>query len=243
MNLRSLFVSVALLLTLTACHADVTYRFDVHQNGTVTVTNRMVVDDQLYTMALSQSHNSDPFGTDASQRNGWDVTKTTDENSNHIVTMLKTMPLSDLKANAASVAMPGPGGKSLPFNMDALTTTPGLFTDRQSINTSIPALAPANAASASNPYAGAAGGMLASIVALHLVLGGPGRVVSTNGETLPDGAVRWTLGFQDPTRIQYTLETTDYLHVIIAVFVVLALLIVAAVVVMRRKSALPLAGR
>lgn len=226
---------------LAGCHADVTYKFDVHSNNTVTVTAREVIDDQLYGMALSQDTSGDPFGANAAQKAGWTVSRTVDEDGNHVMMMTRTMSLSDLAAKGTD-GMPKAAGKTLPFNPSSIVSKAGLFTDTESLNTTIPALMPkAPTSQASSDSWGSAGAamaaaMMSSIIGLHMELRTPGKVVATNGETTPDGFVRWNINLQGPTDIQYSVQTIDGAHVAIAVAVTILLVLLVIVGVRRKRT-------
>lgn len=68
-----MFLAVASVVALTGCHADITYKIDVHPNNTATVAMREVLDDQLYNIVVNQSQSSDPFNAAAARQNGWTV--------------------------------------------------------------------------------------------------------------------------------------------------------------------------
>jgi hypothetical protein len=97
---------------------------------------------------------------------------------------------------------------------------------------------PKTNADSSNPWASAGIAMVASMVGLHLEIKTPGKVVQTNGETTPDGYTRWDLNLQQPTEINYTVETLNYGHIAVAILLGLALLglIVALLLRGRRQS-------
>lgn len=222
---------------LAGCHADVTYKFDVHPNSTVTITGREVIDDQLYQMAMSQQGSSDPFGAEQDGRQGWTVTRATDEDGNHVITLVKTLSLNDFQSQGIGQLPKAPGGAgAVPFDPSSMQKTIGLFTDIQRLTTTIPALIPERAEDSSNPYASMGAAMAASMIGIHFELRTPGKVIATNGETTPDGFTRWNINLQSPTDIQYSVQTVDGAHVTIAV--VLGLLIVFALVLLalRRRS-------
>lgn len=231
MDLRFAMLLVVSVTFLTACHADVTFSFDVHGNGSALATTREVIDDQLYELASSQNTDGDPFGTERLQRQGWTVSRSSDDNGNHIITISK--PLSRSEFKYANDGMPALRGASLPFNSLELSRSPGLFVERDSLSATIPALLPWAQYVMNRPYAGLASAIASSFVALHLELRTPGKVLATNGETTPDGFVRWDLNLQAPTTIQYSVQRVDSGRIIAAV--IIALLILGAILMGARN--------
>lgn len=228
---------VAAGVLLTACHADIAYKFDVHSAKLVTVTVHESIDDQLYAMARSQSTNNDPFGMDAAQRAGWAISRTVDDEGNHVLDATKTLGVADLAALKYSGSpMPGPGGKSLDINPTRFTTTRGLFIDTHTMNVTVPPIMPPSQTDSSNPFAAEGTAVVASMIGLHLELRTPWTLVSTNGEKLPDGFVRWNLAFQSPTDLVYTVKTPDVPHIAVAIAAAVVLLVLVALVAMRSIS-------
>jgi hypothetical protein len=237
MNHPRFFVSATTTILLAGCHADITYRFDLRGDGTALVTTREVIDGQLYDLALSQNTNGDPFGADKMQQEGWTVTRVEDESGNHVITISKQLDRDELK-DAGSIT-PALRGTSLPFSPSEVSSSVGLFVERDSLSLTIPALLPlamqnGGSSYAGGPFAGAASAMLASMVSLHLDLRTPGKVLSTNGETMPDGFVRWDLNLQAPTTIEYSVQRIYSGRVTAAV--IIALLILGSILVVARNK-------
>jgi hypothetical protein len=215
---------VASGLFVTGCHADVTFRFDVRSNETALATTREIMDDQLYQLALSQNTDGDPFGMERLQREGWTVSRASDDNGNHIITISKILSRNDLENVGSATAL---RGGSLPVSSFELSRSPGLFVERDSLSATIPALLPFASSEISRPYASFASAMLGSVVALHLELRTPGKVMATNGETTPNGFVRWDLSMQSPTKVLYTVRVIHFGRILMAILIALAVLFLA----------------
>lgn len=240
-RVTSLFLLGAIAVLLAGCHADVTYKFDVHPNGTVTITGREVIDDQLYQLAASQQNSSDPFGVEQDTRQGWTVSRSTDENENHVITLTKTVSLSDFQSQGLQELPKAPGGaQNIPFDPTSMQKTVGLFTDTEQMTTTIPALMPRTAADSSNPWASMGASMAASVIGIHFELRTPGKVIASNGETTPDGFTRWNINLQSPTDIRYSVQTLDVPHIVVAIAVGLIILLAVVAVLLRRRSTTPL---
>jgi hypothetical protein len=223
---------------LSGCHADLTFKLDFHPNNTVTITAREVIDDQLYQLGRSQASSGDPFGAAAAAQNGWNVTRSTDENDNHVVMMTKDLTIDDFVKQGTN-ALPIASGKAIAFDASAFQQVSGLFKDTAILQTTIPPVMPKNDADSSNPWASAGIAMVASMVGLHLEIKTPGKVVQTNGETTPDGYTRWDLNLQQPTEINYTVETWNYGHIAVAILLGLALLVLIVALLLRGRRQSP----
>jgi hypothetical protein len=225
------------VLVLSACHADMTFRFDFHPNNTVTIMGREVIDDQLYQLALNQASSGDPFGAAAATQSGWTVKRTIDENNNHVVTMTKELTRDDFVKQGTN-ALPNASGKVLAFDASAFKRISGPFKDTEILQTSIPAIMPkTETTNSSNPWASAGAAMAASMIGLHVEVKTPGKVVETNGETTPDGYTRWDVSLQQPTEIRYTVETLNVTHIMLLVVCGLVLLVLMVALLLRgRKS-------
>jgi hypothetical protein len=207
---------------LAACHGDVTFRFDVHGDGTALATARGIMDDQLYELALSQNANGDLFGTERLQREGWTVSQAFDENGNHVITISKLLSRNDLTISGTTSAL---RGASLPFSSIELSRSPGLFVERDSLSATIPALLPWAQSALNRPYLGLAAAVFGSTVAVHLELRTPGKVLATNGERTPNGFVRWDLGLQAPTTVLYTVRVIHFGRILAIILIALAALL------------------
>lgn len=213
---------------LAGCHATVTLSFNVHPNNTVTVNVREVLDDQLYQLVENQDDGNSDFGVASAQAQGWVASRSVDEDDNHIILMSKTFTMAEFANAFTNGNLPASAGTSIPLDIAAITQTRGLFTDTESLSTTIPAPMPSSQPDAGNPWASAGEAMAASVVSLHLQLKTPGKVVSTNGETLPDGTVQWDLALQSPTAVQYVAQTPDVAHIAWVIVVGIVLLVVGA---------------
>jgi hypothetical protein len=225
----SLGLSAAVMLPfLAGCHADVTFQFDLHRNGSALATTREVMDDQLYQLALNQNAGSDPFGIERLQRDGWSVTRALDQNGNHIVTISKLLSRRELSNPNAATAL---RGAAPPFTSLQISRVPGFFVERDSLSATVPALLPFALSTLNRPSAAFATEMLASVVALHLELRAPGRVLATNGEATPAGFTRWDLSLGSPTNISYSVRIVRIDEIFLLVLVVLAMAALGYVVV------------
>lgn len=203
MVFRSCPAAAALLTVfLAGCRVDVTFRLDVHPNGTALCTVTNVMDDELYRLALSQTSNGDPFGLARLQRNGWSISRVYEENTDHIVTISRLMSPRELSAGGGATSR----GVALPVSSINLSRTGGFLVERDSLAATIAPLVPWAEATLKRPYASIAWDVIASAVALHLELRTPGKVLATNGATTPDRFVRWDVSLRAPTTILYSVR-------------------------------------
>jgi hypothetical protein len=218
---RAIPILAASGLLLAGCHADVTFALDVYDNGTALATTREVLDDQVYRLALSQNTSGDPLDLQRLQRDGWTISRTYDDNGNHVLTITKLLSQRELSVRGASTAL---RDAWLPFSAIRLSRSPGFFTERDSLTATIPALLPWAQSALDKPYAAFVAAMAASAVALHLELRTPGKVLATNGEQTPSGYARWDLGLQAPTTIAYSVRVVHFDRVAALILIVLALM-------------------
>jgi hypothetical protein len=207
--LRSCFRALALcaaVVGLAACHADVTYRFDLHSDRQVAVTIRQVFDDELYRAMMRKMQSPVPLWLDSAQREGWAVSRSTDDLTNHVITLTKTIPLDALLSGQGGFPMATGSGGAAPFQAFSVQKNDGILTDLQTISGTIPN---PMASQQNNPFAGAGANIVSSAVAVHLELRAPGTVVATNGETLPDGFTRWNINLDAPTDVRLTVRAMD----------------------------------
>jgi hypothetical protein len=203
---RSPVFAALFVLFLAGCRADVTVSFDVHPNGTALCTVTNVMDDELYRLALSQNTTGDPFGLAQLQREGWNVSRVYEENTDHIITISKLLRPRDLSVRGGTA----PRGVALPLSSISLSRTGGFFVERDSLAATIAPLLPWAEATLKRPYASVAWAVISSAVALHLELRTPGKVLATNGETTPNGFVRWDLSLRGPTTILYDVRIVRF---------------------------------
>ena len=237
---RALILSA--LFALAGCHASLTERMDVHANGTTTVHLKVVADDQLYKLAEAR-RGSAPSLFDASAKDDptWNVTRTTDDDDDHLIEMTKTVKTSDvpsvlhgLMKDAETTSL-----GNMPVDVNAngfrftptITETPGLFTDRWRIHADVPS----PMGSQGNPWAGVAQAMVSSFVQFRYELALPGKLISTNGEVRPDGSVLWRLPLEQTSTIDLVAETSDIAHIVAAIAGGI-LLIAGTTVVIRLNS-------
>ena len=226
----------ALALTLpflTACHADVTFQFDVHRNGTVTATTRDVLDDQLYQLGFNQNTGTDPLGISRLQQQGWAVSRAVDNDGNHVITMSKVLRRQELSSPSAAVAL---RGAAPPFSSLNISRSPAFFVERDSLSATVPALLSLALSTVNRHYSSFATDMLGSVVALHFELRAPGKVLATNGAAAPNGFTRWDLNLQSPTRILYSVRIVRIDRIVLVVLVLAALLASAFVARLRRDA-------
>ena len=210
----------ASLLLLAGCRADVVFRFDVHTNGSALATTTETMDEQLYRLVLGQG-GDDPLGIARLQREGWTVSRAYDDNGNHVVTISKVLSPGDLSVGGATTAL---RGATVPFSSIDLSRKPGLFVEQDSLKATIAPILPWAQATLNKPYSAAVWAVASSAVALHFELRTPGDVLATNGETTPRGFVRWDLGLQAPTVIQYRVRVVHYDRIIAIALIALAAL-------------------
>jgi hypothetical protein len=228
---------IAPVFLLTGCHADVTTRVEVRGDGTALVTTKEIIDDQLYKLALSQNTNGDPFGAEQMQRKGWTVSSASGNDGNHVITISRLFGGSDLKD--FSSATPVLTGGVLPLGQVHFSrSSSGLFSERDSLSATIPALLPLASSTISRFYAGVALALVAPVVTAYLEVKTPGTISATNGEIMPDGFVRWNLNLQEPTTIQYSATMINFWHVAVGIFI--ALVVLVTITILRTRYAGPL---
>jgi hypothetical protein len=216
---------VAAAFFLAGCRADVTFRFDLHTDGSALATTHEVFDDQLFKLARSQDATSDPFGTERLENAGWTVARTVDGAGNHIITMSKLLGRGDLNLSQGTAAE---FRRSIPpLSSLELSRSPSLFTERDSVTATIPALLPLAQANIHRPDVGLASAIADSIAAVHLELRTPGKVLATNGETTPSGFVRWDLGLEAPTTVYYTVQIVRWDRIAVLIAISLIALVLA----------------
>lgn len=224
--------AVLLAVVLVGCHADVTFQFDVHRDGSVLATIRELVDDQFYKAALSQS--DDPFGTRRLKLRGFDISTAVDRYDNHIITMSRWIGRDELKelANAA----PASSSRLAGMGPISFSRAPGLFFDRVSLAATIPPLLTLAPSQAGGYSSGIASVFADSVATAHLEIRAPGKVLGTNGALEPDGFVRWDLSMRDPTTIQYAARVVDLWHVLAATIIAVLATVALALRFRRRLS-------
>ena len=213
------------IFLLAGCHADVTFRFDVRGNGTVLVSAREVLDDQLYRLALSQSQ-SDPLKTNQLSKEGWSISRADDDGGNHIITLSKAFGPGAFRVNGRLAD--SRVGSLLPFTSIKVIRAGGIFSEQDSLTAVTPALLPWAESKLTRSYAAVVDAMSASLLAVHLELRTPGKILATNGAVTHDGFVRWDLNLQAPTHISYSVRVVRYDRIVLVVVTTLMLLVIAA---------------
>jgi hypothetical protein len=213
------------LLLLGGCHGDVTFRFDLHANGTALATTSEVLDDQLYRLAISRNAGKDPLGIEQLQRDGWTISRERDGDGNHIITISKLLTRKELGIITSDGDARARRGTSLPLESIELSRSPGLFAERDSLVATAPALLPWAESRLPRRYAAVASAMAGSVVALHLELRTPGKVLATNGAMTLNRFARWDLGLFEPTTILYTVRVVHYDRIVAVAVALMALLL------------------
>jgi hypothetical protein len=249
---------IAMLFVLAACKMTLTNRIDVNGDGSALVHVVTTVDDQMYTLAQSQSKGTDPFAQTAPTP-GWQTTRRVLDNGDHVIEWTKrASSLSDVEPVLASFyadatrssgpakSVPGMSPASWKFETDQ---KPGLFTRTVHIHASVPKLLPDTKPSRHGDSSQQFGeelarSMMASILTVNTEIELPGKITSSNGEQLADGRVRFTHSLTAPSSIDLTAEVTDSAHVVMAIVAVVLVLAVAGVLIVRRRGgpAVPAAG-
>ena len=241
--------SIALVVLLAGCRVTLTNRVDVNDDNSALVHVVVAVDDQLYALTRLQSNGKDLFVQTASTP-GWEMTRRIAANGDHVIEWTKRAnTLDDVKPvlesfYAAAKKSYAAGGKSpgqakgVPSVSPGSWTLraderPGLFTRRIHLQISVPALVPASTNQA------AAASMMAAFFSVNTELKLPGKIVSTNGEQLADGTIRFSPSPASPTKLDAIAEVTDYGHIVLAIVAGLGILVIVAVGVRRRRSRVP----
>lgn len=241
---------IVLAMALAGCKMTLTNRVDVNGDGSALVHVISTVDDQMYNLAKSQSKGADPFARAASPA-GWETTRRVADNGDHMIewtkragSLAEIQPVlesfyADSKMPAAQTkSVPGMSPTSWTFKVDQ---QPGLFTRTIHFRVDVPRLLPA-----SKPSSGAssqqlgdemARTMMATVLTVNTELKLPGKIVSSNGEQLADGRIRFTHAIDAPSKIDVVAEVSDYGHIAFAVVVVLGIVVLVAVVALRRRGA------
>ena len=224
-------------LVLSACHADVTYRIDLHSNGTATVAVLETVDEQLYQMA--QSGGGDPFDVAGLTRRGWTVVKRgVDEDGNHLLEIARTVPFDSLSQvlNAIVPANARAQTGIRPAITLHVSRTHHVLSDVTTLRQTIPPIVAPSSTDAQDPFAGMDEAMTASMLSMHLELRAPGTVVAGNGERTGSGYMRWPLNLSKPTKIVYSVRAWSIMSIAAMVAVLLIAASIIAIVVVRLFS-------
>lgn len=228
---RSLLL-LLLLPLLAGCHADVNVRFNLRDDGTTFVRTSEIIDDELYKLVLSEAASGDPFYTERMRRDGWLIVTGVDAGRNHLITMSKVIDRNHF--NDLGRVSPIVRGAAQSLGTIQFSRAPGLIFERDSLSATIAPLLPTLSSTYSRFFAGIASQILTAALAVHLEVKTPGKVFATNGEIMPDGAVRWTLNLEEPTTVEYSARMINLYHVGLATLI--ALLVCLALSAVRRVA-------
>lgn len=218
---RRFLFGAFLLPFLVACHADATVRLDLRGDGTTLVRTKEVIDDDLYKLALSEDASGDPFYTERMRRDGWLIQTSVDGKRNRVITMSKVVggnQFEELNHESPMVR-----GISQSLGSFRVSRAPGLLFERDSLSATIAPVMPLISSAYGRFLAGIASQVLGSVLALHLEVKTPGTLLATNGQILPDGAVRWDLNLTEPTTVWYSARMVNIYHVAVGILVTLLL--------------------
>ncbi len=234
------FARIALFLVslsvLSACHADILYRLDVHSNNTTTLTLRETFDGALYQMALGTG-NADPFGLQSARKAGWSVSQRNLPNGGHVIELHRLVPTAAIPKAFAEVAQNTPSTGPIETPQVEIAKHSAFFSDTYSVHAVLPAMIPHGGASQS-PFSSMDTAMEASMLGLYFQLRAPGAVVETNGARLKNGYVQWHLNPNAPTPISYVVKAPAVENItktIVAIVPIILAFIVSIFFVIKRR--------
>jgi hypothetical protein len=210
-SVKLLAAGAMLVVALSACHADVTERVTINWDGSATVTLREVLDAELYRLSRESTTGIDAFGMASLSSQGWKTSREVDAADNHVLVASRTCGRLDLDVclwrlpfvGRARWANSVAGGS-------AWTAAGGLLNDRVAVDLTLgPYGLPSSIGSDLRLLRRALSATAPSIVEVHFELAVPGTVLSTNGERMSDGALRWDLDIAEPTRIAVEYSVID----------------------------------
>ena len=232
----------ALAVLLAGCRMTLTNRIDVNDDGSALVHVVIALDDQLYAYSLT-SNGKEPLAQAASTP-GWAMTRRIAPNGDHVIEWTKRAgTLDDIKpvltsfydaAKKSSAAKTPSGIVPASWTIRA-DQRPGLFTKTVHLQIGVPSMLPAK-----NTTPAAA--LMASMFIFNTELKLPGKIVSTNGEQLADGTIRFTQSLAAPSKIDVVAEVTDYGHIVLAVVIVCGIVVIVAAGMRRRRTRVPAAA-
>ncbi len=223
-------VSISLL---SACHADILYRLDVHSNNTTTLTLRETFDSALYQMALGIGK-TDPFGLDDARKAGWSVSQRRLPNGSHVIELRRLIPTAALSNAFAEVVqhMPGTGPIGAP-NVE-IAKRANFFSDTYSVHAVLPAMI-ANGRSSKTPFSSMGTAIGESMLGLYFQLRAPGAIMETNGARLKNGYVQWRLNPNAPTPISYVVKAPAVENITGAIIAIILVLIASIAFLIKRR--------
>lgn len=238
---------VVLAIIISGCKVALINRFELQNDGSVVVHAIERIDDQMYAMGSSQGYPDWGKPVD-----GWDIKKYVAEDGDHVIDASQHVhsvqdasaaiagyyknETSSTSSSASTAVSSLESGWHFDFQEHG-----GLFTKTYHVHADIPRLIPENTTSSASSDTPEklgeqmAAGMLASIMTLSTEIKVPGKILSTNGEYLPDGSIRFTHPLTASSQIDLLDETPDSMHIGIAIL--LGFSILAFVVISQVKKA------
>jgi hypothetical protein len=235
--------SIALIVLLAGCRMALTNRIDVNDDGSALVHVVVALDDQLY--ALANANGKDPLAQTASTP-GWETTRRIAANGDHVIEWTKRASTLDdvkpvLESFYAAAKKSYPAAKRSPAQTNGVSgmspgswtiradERPGLFTRRIHLQIDVPGLTPTSKNQA------LAASMMTSFLSVNTELKLPGKIVSSNGEQLADGTIRFTPSLTSPSKIDAVADVTDYGHIALAIVAAFGIIVIVALGVLRRS--------
>jgi hypothetical protein len=246
-----------LVIPVSGCKVALTNRFEMRDNGSVAVHVVQRLDDQLYALGASRG-----YADWGKPKDGWAIKKYATEDGDHVVDASRQAASLDeaVKVVINYYASEAPNNASLasglPSSFDPsrlhfdVQSRDGLFTKTYSIRADVPQLIPDDKELAvpgvsplSSPFgAQMLRSMIAGILSLHTEIKLPGTIVSTNGERLADGSIRFTHSLTSPSHIDLVDEAPDFLRIGMGIFIGLAFSALAVFRFVGRREATPPLG-
>lgn len=236
-TLARMALLLVVISALSACHADMLYRIDIHANKTATLTTRATLDDAIY-QALLGSGGADPFGLIADHKAGWQVAQRELPDGRHLIVETRTVPGADIAKTLAEVLTGASGGtEAAGVPRVEIAERRQFFSNSLSVHTVIPAiLALVQNKSSETPSSAMDDSILESVVAAHFQLRAPGKLVNTNGTLLKNGYVQWDLNWNAPTPIAYVVDVPAVANISMTIVAAFLLLAAALVFIFRKRQ-------
>lgn len=234
-TLARMALLLVVISALSACHADILYRLDIHANKTATLTLRENFDGELYQAALG-SGGTDPFGLIAIHKAGWQVAQRDLPEGGHSIELTRTVPIADIAKALTAVMTSGPSGTgAVVVPRVEIAERRHFFSNTFSVNTVLPAML-AHKNSSETPFSAMNDSLAASVMALHFQLRAPGKLVNTNGTLLKNGYVQWDLNPNAPTPIAYVVDVPAVANISMTIVAAFLLLAAALVFIFRKRQ-------
>lgn len=239
---------------LSGCKAVLTNRIEVQNDASVIMHVMTRVDDQMYSFGTSQA--SVDWGKAEDSADGWSIKRYVTADGDHVIDASKHVAsiqdagaaIAEYYQNDLSNLLPSTPSTTLMRDPSdwhfAVEERRGFFTKIYHVQADIPRLMPANIGSPSfpgMPY-GAPGmfgdqmaaRMFTSVVRLSTEIKVPGKILSTNGEWLSDGSIRFMHPLTANSHIDLVNEVPDVM--LIAIAALFGCSILAFVIVFRMKN-------